>query len=77
MAEKVKFRRGLSTNLPSEKVAGTFLVETDTGTMYVDDSTTSRVQIKDNTKVSILNSITNDEIDAICNQDLSGNEVEY
>lgn len=77
MAEKVKFRRGLSTDLPAEKVTGTFLVETDTGTMYVDDSTTQRVQIKDNTKVSILDSITNDEIDAICNQDLSGNEVEY
>lgn len=58
MAEKVKFRRGLSTDLPAEKVAGTFLVETDTGTMYVDDSTTSRVQIKDSTKVSYIESQT-------------------
>lgn len=77
MAEKVKFRRGLSTNLPTDKIAGTVLIETDTGKMYVDDSSTARIEIKDPTKVSLSDSITNDEIDAICNQDLSGNEVLY
>lgn len=77
MAEKVKFKWGKSTNIPTAKTAGTVLVETDTGTMYVDESSTSRLQIKDPTKVSILDNITNDEIDAICNQELSGNGVEY
>lgn len=77
MAEKVKFKWGKSTNIPTDKTAGTILVETDTGTMHVDVSSTSRVQIQDPTKVSILDNITNDEIDAICNQDLSGNGVEY
>lgn len=77
MAEKVKFKWGESTNIPTDKTAGTILVETNTGTMHVDVSSTSRVQIKDPTKVSILDNITNDEIDAICNQDLSGNEVLY
>lgn len=77
MAEKVKFKWGTAEKIPTAKSAGTFLVETDTGTMHIDVSSTSRVQIKDPTKVSILDSITNDEIDTICNQDLSGNEVLY
>ena len=48
--EPVKFKKGVSTSLPANKKAGTFLLETDTGTLYVDDSSTSRIQIKDNTK---------------------------
>ena len=49
--EIVKFRKGIAANLPSEKTAGQILVETDTGTMYVDESNNSRVQIQDNSKV--------------------------
>lgn len=45
MAEKVKFRRGTSTTLPSEKVPGTIYITTDTGEMFVDDTTDSRVRV--------------------------------
>lgn len=48
--ESVQFKRGTHANLPETKVPGTFLVETDTGAAYVDDTSSSRVQIKDGTK---------------------------
>ncbi len=43
--ERVIFRRGTSTTLPSEKVPGTIYITTDTGEMFVDDTTDSRVQV--------------------------------
>lgn len=49
--ELVTFARGLSTNVPSAKTAGRIILETDTGNMYVDTSSSERVQIKDDTKV--------------------------
>ena len=52
--EPVKFKKGVSTSLPANKKAGTFLLETDTGTLYVDDSSTSRIQIKDNTNQALI-----------------------
>lgn len=55
MPEEVKFKKGLSTStLPTPEV-GTFLVETDTGTMYLDttEDLSGRVQIQDNTKLPI------------------------
>lgn len=51
--EKVVFRRGPAATIPVEKVPGTLLVETDTGTVYVDDSYELRVQLKDNTKLPL------------------------
>lgn len=51
--EKIQFKRGASSNLPSDKTAGQILIETDTGAMYVDDSASSRIQIKDPTKAPI------------------------
>lgn len=59
--EKVIIRRGPSTTLPNEKVPGTIYITTDTGEMYVDDTSSSRIQITPA-------AITNDEIDEICNQ---------
>lgn len=51
--EDVVFRRGPSSTIPADKVPGTVLVEIDTGNMYVDDTDSSRVQIKDNTKLPL------------------------
>lgn len=51
--EDVVFRRGPSSTIPADKVPGTVLVETDTGNMYVDDTSSSRVQIKDDTKLPL------------------------
>lgn len=50
--EKVEFRRGLAASIPSQKVPGTLLVETDTGNVYVDDTYTNRVQLTDTRKLS-------------------------
>lgn len=44
-SEKVVFKRGVSTSLPSTKVPGTVLITTDTGDMYVDDTPSTRVRI--------------------------------
>lgn len=54
--QTVKFRKGVSTSLPktpTNETVGAFLLETDTGNLYVDDSSTSRVKVKDNTKLPL------------------------
>lgn len=54
--QPVKFRKGVSTTLPktpTNETVGAFLLETDTGNLYVDDSSTSRVKVKDNTKLPL------------------------
>lgn len=54
--QPVKFRKGVSTSLPktpTNETVGAFLLETDTGNLYVDDSSTSRVKVKDNTKLPL------------------------
>lgn len=50
--EEVSFARGTKSTMPEDKVPGRLLIATDTGEAYVDDTTTSRVQLKDTTKVS-------------------------
>lgn len=57
--EQVSIKRGLHANLPSTKTSGQILVETDTGVMYIDDSSTSRIQIKDPTKLPIPSGTSN------------------
>ena len=51
--EIVQFKRGDSENLPSTLTPGTVYVETDTGQMYVDDDTSTRIHIEDDTKLPI------------------------
>lgn len=54
--QPVKFRKGVSTSLPktpTNETVGAFLLETDTGNLYVDESSTSRVQVKDSTKLPL------------------------
>ena len=76
--EKVVLRRGPHDSIPETKVPGTILVETDTGNVFVDDSTEERIQLKDSTKVLLDDYITDDEIDEICNNtNLNANEVKY
>lgn len=50
--EEVTFARGTKATMPQAKVPGRLLIATDTGEAYVDDTATSRVQLKDTTKVS-------------------------
>ena len=49
--EKVVFKRGTTTNLPTTKTPGTVLLDINTGAMYVDDTSSSRIQVKDTTKL--------------------------
>ena len=49
MADQVQFQRGKKANLPTDKVAGTFYVTTDTGEMFTDvlnGNSVDRVTIK-------------------------------
>lgn len=50
--EIVKLKRGKKASMPA-KEAGSILIATDTGEAYVDDTSTSRVQIKDSTKLPL------------------------
>lgn len=49
--ENVTFHRGKFKDLPVIKTAGALLVATDTGDVFLDDSNTSRIQLKDSTKL--------------------------
>ena len=51
--ESVVFSRGLSTTMPSTITPGMFLVQTDTGAMFLDDTASSRIQILDTTKLPL------------------------
>lgn len=51
--ESVIFKRGQSSGMPSTKVPGSLLIQTDTGDMFIDDSTTLRIQIGDSRKLSL------------------------
>lgn len=51
--ERVILRRGLADTIPSARVPGTILVETDTGRVWVDDNETDRIQFKDDTKLPL------------------------
>lgn len=50
--EEVQLSRGSKATMPNNKVPGRILIATDTGEAYVDDTSTSRVQIQDTTKLS-------------------------
>ena len=62
--EKVVLRRGPSSSKPSAKVPGTILIETDTGNAFVDDTESSRIQIKDGTKLPIDGTAKKAEFDS-------------
>lgn len=54
MADKIKFSKGLSSAMGNvAKNAGQFLLQTDTGDLFVDLSNTSRLQVKDSTKLPL------------------------
>lgn len=49
--ELIVFKKGISADLPPTKTAGQVLFETDTGAMYIDNTDSERVQIRDTSKV--------------------------
>ena len=49
--EQIILKKGHSATIPSTKVVGQILFETDTGVMNIDTSSSTRVQVKDSTKV--------------------------
>ena len=55
-SENVSIARGVKSKLPTSKIPGRINIVTDTGEMFVDDSSSLRVQIKDTTKISFTES---------------------
>lgn len=54
MADKIKFSKGLSSAMRNvAKNPGQLLLQTDTGDLFVDLSSTSRLQVKDSTKLPL------------------------
>lgn len=54
MSDKIKFSKGLSSAMGNvAKNPGQFLLQTDTGNLFVDLSSTSRLQVKDSTKLPL------------------------
>ena len=55
MANRVpaSFAAGLEYLIPSQKVAGRFIVATDSGAAYLDVSSSQRTQLKDPTKLPL------------------------
>ena len=51
--ELVKLKRGTKATMPTAKEAGSILIATDTGEVYVDNSSTERIQLKDSTKLPL------------------------
>lgn len=51
--EILTFSKGLESNIPTSKIAGRLLVAEDTGNVYLDLSSSQRIQIKDNTKLPL------------------------
>lgn len=49
----VVFSRGLAAAMPATYQEGRFLLQTDTGALFLDDTASSRIQIKDTTKLSL------------------------
>ena len=55
-SENVSIARGVKSKLPTSKIPGRINIVTDTGEMFVDDSSSLRVQIKDTRKISFTES---------------------
>ena len=54
MADSIRVRKGLSSAMGNvAKNAGQLLLQTDTGDLFVDLSSTSRLQVKDSTKLPL------------------------
>ena len=54
MADRIKFSKGLSSAMGNvAKNPGQLLLQTDTGNLFVDLSSTSRLQVKDSTKLPL------------------------
>lgn len=65
MADKIKFSKGLSSAMGNvAKNAGQFLLQTDTGDLFVDLSSTSRLQVKDSTKLPLSGGALTGELTA-------------
>ena len=60
--ERVRFSRGPSASMPTKLVAGTLLIDTDTGNVYLDDSAFRRIQLKDDTKLPLTGGVIDGDL---------------
>lgn len=75
--EKVILRRGPHNSIPQTKVPGTILVETDTGNVFVDDTTAQdgRIQLSGKyAQYDLNNKPLVDKVDKVEGKDLSTND---
>ena len=52
-AQEVKFKRGQSGTMPADLEAGSLLVQTDTGDIFLDNTDSDRIQLGDSRKLSL------------------------
>ena len=52
-AQEVKFKRGQSGTMPEDLEAGSLLVQTDTGDIFLDNTDSDRIQLGDSRKLSL------------------------
>lgn len=60
---KVLFKKGLASSIPEQKDPGSIIIATDTGEMYLDDTSSIRIQIKDSTKLPLSGGTMTGNID--------------
>lgn len=51
--QKVKFKRGQSGTMPADLEAGSLLVQTDTGDIFLDNTDSDRIQLGDSRKLAL------------------------
>lgn len=56
-AQEVKFKRGLSSTMPTDLEAGSLLVQTDTGDVFLDNTDSDRIQLGDSRKLPLSGGI--------------------
>lgn len=61
--DKVLFKKGLASSIPEQKDPGSIIIATDTGEMYLDDTSSIRIQIKDSTKLPLSGGTMTGNID--------------
>lgn len=61
--DAVVFSRGLAATMPTSYIEGRFLLQTDTGALFLDDTASSRIQIKDTTKLPLTGGTMTGDID--------------
>lgn len=53
MSQEVRFQKGPANTMPTTLIPGTISIQTDLGNIFLDVDNSTRIQLKDNTKLSL------------------------